>query len=71
MLQKALHLLQQHFGYKSLEPVNNNHSQHIEWKDTVCIMPTGGGKSICFQIPALLLQRLPGDFSFNFLVKIR
>jgi ATP-dependent DNA helicase RecQ len=56
MLQKAQHLLQQHFGYKSFRTGQQAIITSIlNGKDTVCIMPTGGGKSICFQIPALLL----------------
>lgn len=56
MLQEAQHLLQQHYGYRSFRPGQQAIITSIlHGRDTVCIMPTGGGKSICFQIPALLL----------------
>ncbi len=54
---KTQEILQQYWGYStfrgSQELVINN---ILEGKNTVAILPTGGGKSICFQIPALLTE---------------
>lgn len=56
MLQKALELLQNHFGYSSFRHGQEQAiSSVLEGKNTVCVMPTGGGKSIVYQIPALVL----------------
>ncbi|WP_108246018.1 DNA helicase RecQ [Muricauda brasiliensis] len=55
--QLSLQLLKEHFGFDSFLPnqqaIVNNILQGL---DLLCIMPTGGGKSICFQLPALLLN---------------
>ncbi|MFN2747488.1 MULTISPECIES: DNA helicase RecQ [Bacillus] len=58
MLEKAEALLQQYFGYPSLRPGQRKAIQSVvsEKVDTACIMPTGGGKSICYQIPALMME---------------
>lgn len=56
MLDKAQQLLQTHFGYSSFRKGQQDAIQSVlEGKNTVCVMPTGGGKSICYQIPALVL----------------
>ncbi len=55
---QALHaLLKERFGYSSFrfEQLNVIHSV-LDSKDTIAIMPTGGGKSLCYQIPALHLE---------------
>ncbi len=58
MLDKAQSLLAHYFGYDSLRAGQKQAIQSVaeERKNTVCIMPTGGGKSICYQIPALLFE---------------
>ncbi|MCY8403661.1 DNA helicase RecQ [Bacillus sonorensis] len=57
MLEKAESLLQRYFGYPSLRPGQREAIQSVlEGRDTACIMPTGGGKSICYQIPALMFE---------------
>ncbi|WP_102260968.1 DNA helicase RecQ [Mesobacillus jeotgali] len=56
MLQKAQELLQSHFGYSSFRLGQEQAiSSVLEGENTVCVMPTGGGKSIVYQIPALVL----------------
>ena len=56
-MNKPLEILEKYFGYKSfregqLEIISNI----LRGKDSFCIMPTGGGKSICYQIPALIFN---------------
>lgn len=49
--------LKQYFGYEQFRPGQNQAiSQVLAGKNTLTIMPTGGGKSLCYQIPALLLD---------------
>ncbi len=56
MLQEAEALLQKIYGYAAFRPVQKQIIASIlNGTDTLGILPTGGGKSICFQIPALLL----------------
>lgn len=55
MFQKAKSFLQSYFGYNSFRTGQDQAIQSVlKGQDTVCIMPTGGGKSICYQIPALV-----------------
>ncbi len=57
MLDNALRILQNNYGYKMFRTGQENIIRSIiEGKDTFAIMPTGGGKSICYQIPALLFE---------------
>jgi ATP-dependent DNA helicase RecQ len=51
----VLPLLQHHFGYRELRPLQARVVAALEeGKDVLAVLPTGAGKSICFQIPALL-----------------
>lgn len=52
-------LLQKHFGYSTFRPQQKEIIQHIiNGKDAVVLMPTGGGKSMCYQLPALMRKGL-------------
>lgn len=58
-IQQAQHILKHKFGYDSFRLEQQNAIQHIlHRKDCLVLMPTGGGKSICYQIPALLFEGL-------------
>ena len=57
MLTRAKGLLQSHFGYDEFRTGQEDIIQKVmEGKDTLGIMPTGGGKSVTYQIPALMLR---------------
>ncbi len=57
MLTKAKGFLQSYFGFDEFRPGQGTIIQKVlEGKDTLGIMPTGGGKSLCYQIPGLSLR---------------
>ncbi|MFA0964035.1 DNA helicase RecQ [Roseivirga sp. BDSF3-8] len=61
---QALDILQKTFGYTAFR---GNQAQIINsvcsGKDTMVLMPTGGGKSLCYQVPALMMEGLTVVFS--------
>lgn len=57
MLQKAQQLLKDYYGYDTFRPGQQAIIEQILTdKNSLAIMPTGGGKSLCYQIPGLTLD---------------
>lgn len=55
--QQHLDLLQETFGFSSLRPAQEPVVEHLlSGKDAFVLMPTGGGKSLCYQFPALAME---------------
>ena len=52
-------ILQQYWGYDSFRPMQEEIVREaVEGRDVLAILPTGGGKSVCFQVPALMAEGL-------------
>ena len=52
-------ILQQYWGYPGFRPLQEDIVDSVmEGKDTLALLPTGGGKSICFQVPAMAMEGL-------------
>jgi len=59
MLKEAKSLLKEKFGYDKFRELQEEViSNVLKKKDTMAIMPTGAGKSICYQLPALMFEGL-------------
>ncbi len=53
-VSEVLSILEQYWGYKAFRPLQQEIIQSIiAGDDTLAILPTGGGKSLCFQVPAM------------------
>ena len=51
----ALEILKEYWGYESFRPKQEEIvGTALEGRDVLAILPTGGGKSVCFQVPALM-----------------
>ena len=57
MINKGLEILGKYYGYKSFRKGQDEIIENIlNGKDVLAIMPTGGGKSVCYQVPAMILE---------------
>ena len=58
-LEEAQAVLRKYYGYKGFKPIQQKAIASIlNGEDTFVVMPTGGGKSLCYQVPALMLDGL-------------
>jgi len=56
-LERSREILLKHWGYDSFRPLQEDIVDGIIYgHDTLAILPTGGGKSVCFQVPAMALD---------------
>jgi ATP-dependent DNA helicase RecQ len=59
MGKNPLSILQEYWGYSAFRPLQQEIIESVlQGKDVLALMPTGGGKSICFQVPALVKDGL-------------
>ena len=57
MEMKPLDILKEYWGYDSFRPMQEEIvSAALDGKDVLAILPTGGGKSVCFQVPAMMRE---------------
>src|SRR5438309_6829352 len=55
-LDPLLQLIERHWGFRSLRPLQECAMRAVlEGRDSVVVLPTGGGKSLCYQAPAVHL----------------
>src|ERR1051325_6237775 len=53
-LQGLLDVIARHWGFRSLRPLQDQAMRAVlEGRDSLVVLPTGGGKSLCYQAPAV------------------
>jgi ATP-dependent DNA helicase RecQ len=58
-MESPLDILQRYWGHEQFRPLQEDIIRSVlEGNDTLALLPTGGGKSICFQVPALCINKL-------------
>ena len=58
-IEQARAALREHFGYPAFRPGQEAAVESVlAGRDTMVVLPTGGGKSLCYQVPALMLPKL-------------
>ncbi|MCU0371299.1 MAG: DEAD/DEAH box helicase, partial [Bacteroidales bacterium] len=56
-MKNIRNILIRYWGYSNFRPMQEEIIQSVlEGKDTLALLPTGGGKSVCFQVPALAME---------------
>lgn len=56
-MEQPIHILEKYWGFRSFRPLQAPIIQAVlDNEDTFALLPTGGGKSLCFQIPALIKE---------------
>ena len=59
MSDRLLEIIQKHWGYSSLRPLQEEAMlAALAGRDSLVVMPTGGGKSLCYQAPAILSDHI-------------
>ena len=59
MKARLLEIIQKHWGYSSLRPLQEEAMlATLAGRDSLVVMPTGGGKSLCYQAPAILSDNI-------------
>ena len=63
MTTGMLETLKKYWGYDSFRPMQAEIiSEALAGRDVLAILPTGGGKSVCFQVPALIVRQVRAPF---------
>src|SRR5512140_2687358 len=59
LLTAALRIMKENFGYDTFRPLQREVIENVlARRDTLAVMPTGGGKSLCYQVPSILFDGL-------------
>jgi ATP-dependent DNA helicase RecQ len=55
MMDQLLQVIKRHWGFSALRPLQERAMRAVlDGRDSLVVMPTGGGKSLCYQAPAVL-----------------